>query len=410
VAVDPLAVESLADAFAAVPDPRSVQGRRHGLVSILLIAACATTCDADGLTAVCQWAQDAPQQVLARLRVRVDPLTGMRSPPSERTIRRVLARVDPQAVQDAAGAFTAGRSRQAGLGPARPPVQEREQRRARGRTRPPGRPAVAFDGKALRGARRGGRPVMLLGAARHGTGTVIAQRMVAGKSNEIPELRTMLAGLDLRGALVTADAAHCQRATAEAIVAAGADYLLTVKANQANLLSAVAAHFAGADTEWADRSHHSLQRGHGRVEWRTVRLAPAVGVEFPHAAQVLRTVRYRGGLDGQRTAKQVVYGITSLAGEAADPAKIAAAQRGHWGIENRTHHVRDVTFDEDRSQVRTGHAPQNMAALRNLAIDTLRCAGYVNIAHARRHHAHDYHRVVDLYGLRSHHRPIRTDP
>lgn len=78
---------------------------------------------------------------------------------------------------------------------------------------------------------------------------------------------------------------------------------------------------------------------------------------------MLRTVRYSGGLDGQRTSKQVVYGITSLTAQDADTAEVAAHQRGHWGIENRTHYVRDVTFGEDHSQLRTGHAPHNLATL-----------------------------------------------
>ena len=114
---------------------------------------------------------------------------------------------------------------------------------------------------------------------------------------------------------------------------------------------------------------------------------------------MFRTVRHTGGLDGQRVRKQIVFGITSLSADLAGPAEIAADQRGHWRIENRTHYVRDTTFDEDRCQIRTGHAPQNTAALRNLAIDTLRANGHANIAHARRHHTHDYRRVLDLYGL-----------
>jgi predicted transposase YbfD/YdcC len=400
-------VAGLAQAFAAVPDPRSVQGRRHPLTAILLIAACAVTCDADGFTAMWQWAGDAPQEVLARLGARVDPLSGARVAPSERTIRRTVARVDPQAVQDAAGTFVAARLGAAGLGPARAPVSEREARRAAraepDRTRPPGRPTrrrLAFDGKALRGARRrGGTRVNLLAGACQDTGTVIAQRGINAKSNEIPELRALIAGMDLTGCLLTADAAHCQTATAAAIVAAGGDYLLTLKANQASLLQTVIALLVGTDDEWADRAHVSLDRGHGRTEQRTVRVAAATDIDFPHATQVFRTVRYAGGLDGQRTRKQVVYGITSLPADAAGPADIAEAQRGHWGIENRTHHLRDTTFDEDRCQIRTGHAPQNTAALRNLAIDTLRAHGHVNIAHARRHHAHDYNRVLNLYGL-----------
>jgi predicted transposase YbfD/YdcC len=399
---DAAQVDSLAAAFAAVPDPRSAKGRWHPLAAILLIAACAVTCDADGFTAVWQWAHDAPQEVLLRLGVRADPLTGLARPPSERTIRRTIARVDAQAVEDAAGGFVTSRLRVAGLGSnARTPAEPRSQdppTDAPASQRP--RRRVAFDGKVVRGARRpGGRRVTLLAGADHDTATVIGQRQIEDKSNEIPELRTMVAGLDLTGCLATADAAHCQKATAEQVVAAGGHYLLTLKANQAGLLNTVAGLLAGADAEWAGRSHHSTGRGHGRTEQRTVRLAAATDLDFPHAAQVFRTVRYRGGLDGQRTSKQVVYGITSLPPDAAGPADIAADQRGHWSIENRTHHVRDTTFDEDRSQIRTGNAPRAMAALRNLAIGTFRAHGHTNIAHARRHHTHDYNRVLDLYGL-----------
>jgi hypothetical protein len=99
---------------------------------------------------------------------------------------------------------------------------------------------LAFDGKALRGARRpGGRRVNLLAGACHDTGTVVTQRLIDAKRNEIPELRDLVAGMDLTGCLLTADAAHCQKATAAAIVAAGGDYLLTLKANQASLWHAV---------------------------------------------------------------------------------------------------------------------------------------------------------------------------
>jgi predicted transposase YbfD/YdcC len=383
-------VRSLADAFAVVPDPRSPLGRWHPLTSILLIAACATTCDANGMTAMWQWVDDADQQTLARLHVRVDPLSGRRRPPSERTIRRVLTRVDPQAVQQAAGAFVASKLQAAGLG--KPPVREREQRRAQraGPDRPPGRPdrvGVAFDGKTLRGARRrGGRPLGLLAGVEHGSGRVLAQHAIDTKTNEIPQLRTMVAGIDLAGLVATADAAHCQHATAEAIIAAGGDYLLVLKANQASLLQQVAPLLAGPDADWAEHRHDSTDRGHGRTEERSLRVAPATGITFPGAAQIFRTVRYTGGLDGQRTGKQVVYGITSLTAQHADPAQVAAYQRGHWGIETRTHYVRDLTFAEDHCQARTDHGPQNLAAFRNLAIDTFRAAGHVNIAHARRHH------------------------
>jgi hypothetical protein len=279
-------VADLAVAFAAVPDPRSSRGRWHPLTAILLIAACAVTCDANGITAMWQWAADAPDDVLARLHVRADPLTGARIPPSERTIRRNLARVDPQAVENAAGRFVAGRLKAAGLGTAvRTPPREREQRRAergkRDHTRPPGRPkrrGVAFDGKVLRGARhRGGKRVSLLGTADHDTGAVVGQREIDAKTNEIPELRTMLNQIDLTGCVLTADAIHCQTDTAKAIIAAGGHYLLTLKANQVGLLQTVRGLLAGTDTDWSNRTHVGFDRGHGRTEQRTLRLAPADG-------------------------------------------------------------------------------------------------------------------------------------
>jgi predicted transposase YbfD/YdcC len=391
-----------------IPDPRKSRGRWHPLVAILLIAACAVTCDADGFTAIWQWADDAPPWVLARLRVRPDPLTGLLRPPSDRTLRRTLTRVDSHALQQAAGAFIASRLTAVGLGSTCPPTGEREARRAHRRSTSTGATAprtqpyrcLAADGKVLRGARRpDGTRVTVLGAAEHASGNVVTQHEIDAKSNETPKLRDMLAGMDLTGCLLTGDAAHTCKATAAEIVAAGGDYLLTLKDNQVDLLNTVKPPLAGTDEQWADRSHISHGRGHGRTEQRSVRVADAAGVEFPHAGLVFRTVRHTGGLDGQRTGKQVVYGITSLTASRATPADVAAVQRGHWGIENRTHHVRDTTFDEDHSQVRTGNAPMNMANLRNLAIDSFRANGHVNIAHARRHHAHDYNRVLDLYGL-----------
>jgi predicted transposase YbfD/YdcC len=91
--------------------------------------------------------------------------------------------------------------------------------------------------------------------------------------------------------------------------------------------------------------------------------------------------------------------ITSLTGFAADPGLLARWIRGHWGIENRLHWVRDMTYDEDRSQVRTGHGPQVMAAFRNLAITTLRLSGATNIAAALRHHARDTLRPPTTYKI-----------
>jgi hypothetical protein len=142
-------------------------------------------------------------------------------------------------------------------------------------------------------------------------------------------------------------------------------------------------------------------RGHGRREMRTIKvLILASGIDFPHAAQAIRIRRRRRTLgQPKRWATETVYAITNLPTHHGRPDRLAGWIRGHWSIENKTHWVRDVTYDEDRCPARTGTGPQVMAALRNLAIAVLRLAGATNIAAANRHHARDPIRPLDLLGI-----------
>jgi hypothetical protein len=131
--------------------------------------------------------------------------------------------------------------------------------------------------------------------------------------------------------------------------------------------------------------HQTIDRGHGRIEQRTIQVAPMpAGLRFPHAKQVLVIQRHTTDLAGGHPRTEVCYAITSLDARRADPARLGVLARGQWQIENRAHWVRDVGFDEDRSQVRTGHGPQVMATLRNLAISLLRLGGHDNIARGLR--------------------------
>jgi hypothetical protein len=130
-----------------------------------------------------------------------------------------------------------------------------------------------------------------------------------------------------------------------------------------------------------------------------LRAAPATGAEFPGAAQVMLTQRHRRPINAAiRESRHIVHAVTSLTPEQAGPADLAEIEQRHRGCEAR-HHILDVTFAEDRCQARAGHAPANLSTLRDLAIDAFRTAGHVNTAHARRHHAHDAERVLDLYEL-----------
>ena len=151
-----------------------------------------------------------------------------------------------------------------------------------------------------------------------------------------------------------------------------------------------------------ETAHRSVETGHGRREIRTLKVVTiAAGIDFPHARQAIqitrktRPVSARTGRRG-KWHTETVYAVTDLAPHQARPDELAAWIRGHWQIENGLHWIRDVTFAEDLSQVRTGAAPQVMASLRNLAISLHRLAGATNIAKALRHHSRNALRPLQL--------------
>jgi predicted transposase YbfD/YdcC len=174
-----------------------------------------------------------------------------------------------------------------------------------------------------------------------------------------------------------------------------AHYLFVVKANQPTLLDRCA-RLAWHRVPILDRTR---DRGHGRVELRTLKAVTVHHFGFPHAAQVLQVTRKTSQLRTRRWRTVTIYAITSLTFEQASAARLADYLRGHWAIENGLHYVRDTTFAEDGSQVRTGAGPHVMATLRNLAIGVLCRAGPVNLAAALRHHARDPARPLATLGI-----------
>ena len=199
--------------------------------------------------------------------------------------------------------------------------------------------------------------------------------------------------------MVTLDALHTQAETARHLVEGKrAHYLMIIKGNQPGLLTAVARALAGPDSDFAGTSWAEEGTGHGRRERRAIRTAPASGIDWPHAAQVMRIRRDSGPTCGPWEHKEIAYGITSLPADLAGPRHLACYARHHWAIENREHYVRDKTFSEDLQQVRTGNQPTAYAAIRNLVIGAFRRAGYANIAHARRYYGRDDQRILVLYG------------
>jgi hypothetical protein len=294
------------------PDPRAVGGRRHRLVTILRLAAAAVLAGARSIAAIAEWAADSPQPVRAALGARQQAL-GCFAVPAEATIRRTLARLDADALAGAIGAWLADRKPQG-------PAASR-------------RRAVAVDGKTLRGALGAGgdgRPVHLLAAMDHASRAVLAQRQVGGAPEEVPAFVPLLAPLDLTGVVVTADALQTHPEAAEFLVGVKqAHYLLVVKANQPTLLDRCA-RLPWHRVPVADRTR---DRGHGRVELRSLKAVSVRHFGFPHAAQVIQVTRKRRDLHTNRWQTVVVYAITSLPFEQARPARLADLLRGHWAIE-----------------------------------------------------------------------------
>jgi predicted transposase YbfD/YdcC len=376
---------SLLHCLEWVPDPRDPRGVRHTLTSLLLAAVAAVLAGARSFTAVGEWVADAPPQVLGSLGVRRDPLTGQFEPPDEATIRRVLESVDAWALDSAVGSWLGARLRAADQGP-------KHGRRARR--------ALAVDGKAVRGTRHAsedGQAVHLLAVADQRASAVLAQASVDGKTNEITQFAPLLEPLDLAGCVITADALHTQREHAEFLVTGkNAHYILVVKKNQPGLYAQL------KNLPWRNirAGHRQRDRGHGREEHRTLQAATVTaGLAFPHAAQAIRVTRRMRPVSGGKKWRTVtVYAVTSLTASQATPAQLAGWIRGHWQIE-AIHHIRDVTYGEDASQVRTGNGPQVMATLRNLAIGIFKLAGHPSITAACRRHARDATRTLATLGL-----------
>ena len=347
-----LSRQPLAQVLRNLTDPRDRRGVRHDLPTVLSLAVTGVLAGCRSLTAIREHTTNLTATALEAL-----GLQGGQALPSESTIRRVLQDLDPTDLDTHVRSWFCTRTGTI-----------------------EGRTVIAVDGRTMRGARTGKDPAPhLLAALDQATGTVLAQARVADKSNEIPALRKLLKPLDLDGVVVSADAMHTQTDTAEWITQQGGHYVLTVKGNQKTLRRTL------KKLPWKDVPSTSWgDVPHGRRVRRTVKAVEAPAwADLPGAAQVVQVRRTRTTKDrrsagknadgsARRTTVEVVYLVCSLPMGQAQPEQVAAWVRGHWKLENRLHWVRDVVLDEDHHQLRTANGPENMAALRNLAISLIR--------------------------------------
>jgi predicted transposase YbfD/YdcC len=220
---------------------------------------------------------------------------------------------------------------------------------------------------------------------------------VGDKKGELSVAPAVLGRLELRGRVVTGDALYATRALCRQVVAAGGDYFFFLKGNRSALHADIALLFAeppSPPASYTQRDRHGDRREVRRLQ-ASEELNEYSG--WPSLGQVCRVDRAvtKGGL----TSWEVSYAITSLEPRRASPRRLLALARGHWAIENRLHYVRDVSMGEDASQVRSGAAPEVLAALRNTALGLLRLAKVPNVAEALRRHARHPHEALALLAI-----------
>lgn len=351
-------------AVREVPDPRHARGQRYPWPMLLAILCAGLASGHKTVWAIAQWAQLHARewQVLWREKARALP--------SASTLYRAMGQVDIQALEAHLQAYG----------------QQLQQ------AQPPRHPfrALAVDGKELRGASQHGAPVHLISLVDQEQGVVLQQLRIPEGTNEQGALAQLLQGRSWQGMVLTLDAMYTTRSLAQHILQQGGHYLMVVKGNQPSLEEALQTYFqAPALTRGERHEHQTYERVHGRQEWRRVVASEALNtyLDWPGVGQVLQRTCRRHRSRDKGESLQTRYAITSLRSEQASVRVLAQLWRGHWCIENRTHYVRDDTMGEDRNQMRRGHSPQALAALRNGLMNAFRQQGFHSIATALRTHA-----------------------
>lgn len=332
-----------------IDDPRVQDNQKHSLSELVAIIFCAIVGGANSISAIHRYAKAKKKWLVLWL----DLEDGI---PSYDTFWWLLVRLDPAEIEALFRKWSSSLCK-----------EEIED-------------LIAIDGKRLKGAsNKKNQPKSLLhmvSAWSSGRGLILGQLKTETKSNEIKAIPELIQSIDVKGATITIDAMGCQREIAKVIIENGADYVLMVKDNQPNLHDEIQNYFDQAEIiGFEDVPHDSFvteDRGHGRKERREVYLTEDIDwlpmrEEWASLKSIamVKSLRTSEGI----TSEEKRYYISSLPPIAE---RIGRATRSHWGIENKVHWVLDVDFQEDLSQISTGHAAENFSILRRLSLNVIR--------------------------------------
>jgi predicted transposase YbfD/YdcC len=347
--MDVQAPHGLLRAFCKLPDPRMDRTKRHHLQDIVTIAICAVICGADGWTQVALFGR-------SKIKWFKTFLTLPNGIPSHDTFGRVFARLDPVAFEKCFLKWITALATT-----------------SRGRL-------IAIDGKTIRrslDAANSKAAIHMVSAWCKANHMVLGQLATDAKSNEITAIPRLVKLLDLDGAVVTIDAAGCQKKIARQIVTQGGDYILQLKGNQGGLYDETVMLFDQCLTDdCCGIEYHtasSTNGGHGRIEQRCIWATSKVGwfaerSKWKNLRSLIR-VEAKRTVNG-KTSREYRYYISSL--PANEPEKLLNYIRGHWSVENNLHWCLDISFGDDDRRIRKGHAAENFSRLARIALNLLK--------------------------------------
>lgn len=333
--VKPAEVNGLYQLLCQIPDPRRAQGRRHPLGILLTLAVLALSCGQVGYQSIQEWVENYQDNLVKKVPFLATHLI------NGSTFQRVFSRIETFTMEQVLGQFIQQTTGYASSEP------------------------ISIDGKTISGV-----DCHLLSAFAALSKSVLFESGTDTKGKEIPLALDLLDNIPVKGHIITADALHTQRKFCQKVTTLGGGYCLTAKGNQEQLAKDLRLFFNQLPFKAKTTTFTKNTKAKGKLTSHTILTSQDL-VEYlawPGVTHVWQLTREVTAVKTQQTTTEVVVGIARLLNQTNPEQQIIDLVRGHWSIENNLHRQRDVIFLEDRSTIRSGSAPQVMAALKNLIL------------------------------------------